>query len=225
MNIRDTQTAITESIGLDAVIDNTRFGYITELDWLDAAYGRAFLLRENTANGGVRFTPKILTGNAPEYFEVMPNDALGSHVFFIGRNEASPGQETTAPLQKTRMWQQRVDIIFYFNLHRIDPDKSYYFIEELKRDVVEATQKQRGIIIDEIYTETLEEVYEGFTLSELSRDLLYYPYAGMRLSTRMTYSLDSCFDIETALARLIAGPADNQLVVVGPNGEYLIVGI
>lgn len=178
------------SSGLDAQLEIAR-NKLSSITWLDRNLGRAFLLSEKGQGDTIIKVPKVYTGEA-EYFNVMPNDALKSFSFFIGRGADVSIQDIVNAFQKPRKFQKEVSLIVFGDFKKIDNSRDDYFIEELKTDVIDALTNSPSIIINEVFTETIEEVYEGFALNEIDRDLLYYPFFAMRFSLSVTYIHSKC---------------------------------
>jgi hypothetical protein len=186
-NTQDQRITDPEAEGLDLVIERTR-QVLTGLPWLQNAYGRAFLLPRKYEDV-IKDEPHVFKGvdrnQRGEYFNVMPNDSIASHCFFIGRGSGNAQQPQAGIFQD--LWEKRVDLIFYLNLKQINPDKDYYFTEELVQDVVSILKDQLQIRIIREFHETVSEVYDQFNLERIKRDQLHYPFAGIRFELLINY--------------------------------------
>lgn len=169
---------ILDKTGLRKEIESIRSS-LEDLRWLEAAFGKAWLLTEGDGK-----VPKILM-NDREYYTVMPNDDYKSFSFFIGRGPAEPVEYI--PFSGSDYWQKNVDLIFYFNLRKIDHTKPYNFTDELEQQVTDKLKTLRGVVIEAVYDETVEEIYQDFDIRNINRDLLYYPFGGLRYRLRITY--------------------------------------
>jgi len=161
--------------GLDYTIERLRSN-LTALPWLEYAFHRAYSFKR---------VPMVYIGNK-EYFTVLPNDFAKSFCFFIGRGPDSI-PDNAPQLGWTAVFEKSVDLIFYLNLDRIDSAKDYIYTEQLKLEVLRIIQRTPGCKALNIYNETLEDVYSGFTLKEVNDNLLKKPYAGLRFNLQLRY--------------------------------------
>lgn len=170
--------------GLDSVIRKLQISLNT-LPWLEKSFGRAYLMQEKR-DQVVRY-PKVYIGKN-EYFNVMPNDRLSSFSWHIGLREEKP-QGAITPLIQYNLFQKNFASIFFLNLKRIDKDKDYIYTEELKEQILAIYQTVPGVVVQNIWIESVQDVYNGFNLREISEDLFYYPFQGIRIECQATYRI------------------------------------
>lgn len=175
--------------GFDQVIEDLRSAFEAQLTWLDKAFGRAWLLPERLSDEITYQYPQVYIGHE-EYFNVMPNDSYISYCWMIGKGPSFSVEDDLQPFTRQNFLQKRLDIHFFLDLQKIDSSKDYIYTEELVQEVLNVVFQSRGVVVQEVYFETLEDVYEDYTLKEIDRDLLMYPYAGIRIVTSASYKVD-----------------------------------
>lgn len=188
MNIQNPHVYLPDKmVGLDAKIEQVRVVLEKNITWLDSAFHRAWRLQEKSGIGTIA-VPKVMVSKEKEYMSMMPNDALGAYCWFIGQAGEEPHEWT--PGNKTVFFSKDVDLIFYFNYRKIDQSRNYVFVEELKVEVLYWLNQLQGLVVNDIVYETVEEVYEGYSLEEINRDLFYYPYGGIKFSLTLSYKIN-----------------------------------
>jgi hypothetical protein len=173
--------------GLDGKIEQLRECFAHNVLWLDRAFGRAYNLSEKAGIGYVK-VPKVIIGDTKEYMSMMPNDNLGSYCWFIGVGPETP--EEWDARNPTKFFTKDVDLIFYFNYKKIDQSKDYPFVESLKEEILYYLNAFNGVVLNSIHTETVDEVYDGYNLEQITRDLFYYPFGGMKFSLSLSYKIN-----------------------------------
>ena len=186
------QAPIENPIGLDASIEYLRTK-LAAIPWMDRTFGRAFDLNESTQEGNI-VQPHIYVGNR-EYFNVMPNDNLKSYCFFSPDDPIRNAEESKGSLNASIFWVQKCDLIVFFNYELIDKDQGFPFIEKIKDDVLRVLQSSRGVEVNEVYSNDIKDIYKRWKIKELSRDLLYYPYGGLRISLDLQVRYNQCTQI------------------------------
>ena len=185
----DVIAATTLDDGLDTIIEDLRSKFEANLTWLEKSFGRAYLLPERLNDEVTYQYPQVYLDNG-EYFNVMPNDSYQSYSWMIGKGSATSVEADLQPFTYQTYFQKRLDIHFFLDLKKIDPSKGYVYTEELINEVLNVIYTQRGVVVSEYYHETLQDVYEDYTLKEIDRDLLMYPYAGVRFVTNASFKID-----------------------------------
>ena len=160
------------------------------IPWLEKAFGRAFLLPERL-NDEVYQYPQVYLGKG-EYFNVMPNDQYKSYSWVIGIGAGEIADDTIQPFSVADRFIKETHVLVYANLQRVDKTKEYIYTDDLVADVVAALSKVPGFIIQEYYVESLDDVYGDYTTKEIDRDLLMYPYAGIRIVGDLSYNIKTC---------------------------------
>lgn len=176
---------ITDPVMLDKIIGEIQVGLTSNLSWLDAAFGRAQRLTK-MIDGKRIVTPNVYCGGwrghgENDYIEVSPDSRIGNFSFFEIDDpqtiDAGPwAREIKAPF----------GLIFWFDLTRVYGTAANRNTEKLKADILHVLNGRAGWHLDEgriavnrIY-ERAENIYRGYTLSEIDNQFLMHPYAGFR---------------------------------------------
>lgn len=183
---------IPDPVMLDAVIGHIQQGLVENISWLDAAFGRAQRLVK--MQGGKRIvTPNVYcggwNGHGPnDYIEVSPDSKIGNFAFFEIDDpqtiDAGPwAREVKAPF----------GLIVWFDLTRVYDTDLNRNTEKLKAEILHVLNGRTGwhlpsgrITINRIY-ERAENIYRGYTLSEIDNQFLMHPFAGFRFDGVLMY--------------------------------------
>lgn len=185
MNPRNPiQAPIVDPVGLDSNIEYLRTRLET-IPWMDRTFGRAFDMQFQEGEKMI-VLPQVYVGNR-EYFSVMPNDYLKSFCFFspvdpLNNDNIGPD----VPFSKSYFWSQRVDLVVFVNYNLIDKTKDYPFIENLKEDVLSVLQSSQGVTISNVHSNDIREIYQNWNRDLLSKELLYYPFGGIRIEMELS---------------------------------------
>ena len=183
---------IPGAIMLDAVIGNIQHGLVDNISWLDAAFGRAQRLTK-MQDGKRIITPNVFCGGwrghgENDYIEVSPDSKIGNFSFFEVDDpqtiDAGPfARELKAPFA----------LVVWFDLTRIYESIANRNTEKLKSDILWVLNGMTGwhlpqgrMRINRIY-ERAENIYKGYTLSEIDNQFLMHPYGGFRFEGVMEY--------------------------------------
>ena len=183
---------IPGAIMLDAVIGNIQQGLVDNINWLDAAFGRAQRLMKMQSEKRI-ITPNVFCGGwrghgENDYIEVSPDSKIGNFAFFEVDDpqtiDAGPfARELTAPFA----------LIVWFDLTRIYDTITNRNTEKLKSDILWVLNGRSGwhlpqgrVTINRIY-ERAENIYKGYTLSEIDNQFLMHPYGGFRFEGVLEY--------------------------------------
>ncbi len=176
---------IPNPIDLDATIQRIQTS-LSVVTWLTKIFGRAKILR-NTVDDVPRLEPMVYQGTS-EYYSVMPNDALDAYCFFrVWGNRQILEHEPGSTFNKG---VSEVDLIFWANLQQIDSTKGYIFTEELINETFTVLNNGYGLTVSDIIDEKVEDIFRGYTLSPVHRDLMYYPYQAWRFQMELDYELN-----------------------------------
>lgn len=184
---------ITGAIMLDEIIGEIQQGLVNNLTWLDVAFGRAQRLSK-MMDGKRIVTPNVYCGgwkgHGPyDYIEVSPDSKIGNFSFFEIDDpqtiDAGPwAREIKAPF----------GLVFWFDLTRIYDTINNRNTEKLKAEILRVLNGRAGwhlsngrIAINRIY-ERAENIYRGYTLSEIDNQFLMHPYAGFRFDGILEYA-------------------------------------
>lgn len=176
---------IQNPIMLDRVIGNIQNGLVDNIPWLDAAFGRSQRLTK-MMNGKRIITPNVYCGGwrghgPDDYIEVSPDSKIGNFSFFEIEDpqtiDATPWiRQITAPF----------GLIVWFDLKRVYNQYDNRNTEYLKAQILRVLHGRGGwhlpdgrMVINRIY-ERAENIYRGYTLSEIDNQFLMHPFAGFR---------------------------------------------
>lgn len=176
---------IKNPVMLDRIIGEIQHGLVENIEWLDAAFGRAQRLTKEM-NGKRIVTPNVFCGgwkgHGPnDYIEVSPDSKIGNFSFF----EIDDPQTINAG-----PWAREIKapfgLIVWFDLTRVYNEASNRNTEQLKAQILHVLNGRAGwhltggrIVINKIY-ERAENIYRGYTLSEIDNQFLMHPFAGFR---------------------------------------------
>lgn len=188
---------IADAIMLDKVIGEIQDGLMENVAWLDVAFGRAQRLTK-MMEGKRIVTPNVYCGgwkgHGPnDYIEVSPDAKIGNFSFF----EVDDPQTIDAG-----PWARNVKVPFglvvWFDLTRVYNTATNRNTEKLKADVLHVLSGRAGwhlsggkITISKIY-ERAENIYRGYTLSEVDNQFLMHPFGGFRFDGVIEFS-ELCF--------------------------------
>ena len=178
---------------LDLHLGEIQKGLVDNLTWLDAAFGRAQRLTKEM-NGKRIVTPNVYCGGwrghgENDYIEVSPDSKIGNFSFFEIDDpqtiDAGPwAREVKAPF----------GLIVWFDLTRVYGTADNRNTEKIKAEILRVLGGRAGwhlsegrIIINRIY-ERAENIYKGYTLSEIDNQFLMHPFGGMRFDGVLEFS-------------------------------------
>ena len=176
---------ISNPVMLDRVIGEIQDGLISNISWLDVAFGRAQRLTKEM-NGKRIVTPNVFCGGwnghgENDYIEVSPDSKIGNFSFFEIEDpqtiDAGPWARTiNAPFA----------LIFWFDLTRVYNEPSNRNTEYLKAQILRVLNGRDGwhltqgrIVLNRVY-EQATNIYRGYSLTEIDNQFLMHPYAGFR---------------------------------------------
>ena len=183
---------IKNPVMLDRVIAEIQTGLVENLPWLDVAFGRSQRLTK-MMNGKRIITPNVYCGGwnghgANDYIETSPDSKIGNFAFFEIEDpqtiDAGPwAREITVPFA----------LIVWFDLTRIYDEADNRNTEYIKAQILRVLNGRAGwhltggrIVVNRIY-ERAENIYRGYSLSEIDNQFLMHPYAGFRFEGTMQF--------------------------------------
>lgn len=189
---------ISNPIMLDRVLGEIQNGLVDNIGWLDAAFGKAQRLTK-MMNGKNIITPNVYCGGwkgheANDYIEVSPDSKIGNFSFFEVDDpqtiDAGPwAREISAPF----------GLIVWFDLTRVYGVADNRNTEKLKAEILHVLNGRAGwhliggrITINRIY-ERAENIYRGYTLSEIDNQFLMHPFAGFRFEGVLQFN-EFCYE-------------------------------
>lgn len=177
---------INNPVLLDKIIGEIQQGLVDNLSWLDAAFGRCQRLTKITSANKRIVTPNVYCGGwnghgENDYIEVTPDSKIGNFSF------AEVDDPETIELGP---WANRFNapfsLIFWFDLKRVYQSETNRNTELLKAEILHVLNggtswhlTEGRLTINRIY-ERAENIYRGYTISEIDNQFLMHPYAGFR---------------------------------------------
>lgn len=189
---------IDNPVMLDFVIGEIQQGLAEQITWLDVAFGRSQRLSK-MINGKRIITPNVYcggwNGHGPnDYIEVSPDSHIGNFSFFEIEDP-----QTIDPGPWAREIKTPFGLIVWFDLTRVYNSATNRNTEKLKAEILHCLNGRTGwhltdgrVIINRIY-ERAENIYRGYTLSEIDNQFLMHPYAGFRFDGILDYN-ELCYD-------------------------------
>jgi hypothetical protein len=199
---------ITTPVNIDRPIQEIQVALST-MGWLEKSFGRSWLAVKSSQGiftNKKLYYPQVWQGfnedeKARDMLEVMPNDNIKSQCFFkvndpINLLEYVPDGDS--------MLQANVDIIFWFNLKRIDRAIDYPYVELLKGQTLKVLSTMlfapdSSLKVLRIW-EGAQNVFKGYDITDLKDQELIYPWGGFRFECEITYREDcptTSYDLET----------------------------
>lgn len=184
---------IKNPVMLDRIIGEIQTGLVENVLWLDVAFGRSQRLTK-MLNGKRIITPNVYcggwNGHGPnDYLEVSPDSRIGNFSFF---EIEDPQTIDTGP------WAREIKapfgLIVWFDLTRVYGSPDNRNTEQLKADILHVLNGRTGwhlregrITINRIY-ERCENIYRGYTLTEIDNQFLMHPFAGLRFDGLLEFA-------------------------------------
>ena len=184
---------IPNPVMLDAVIGEIQTGLTDNISWLDAAFGRAQRLTK-MMNGKRIVTPNVYcggwNGHGPnDYIEVSPDSKIGNFTFFEIEDP-----QTITPGPWAREIKTPFGLIVWVDLTRVYNTDANRNTESLKAEILHVLNGRAGwhltngrIVVNRIW-ERVENIYKGYTLSEIDNQFLMHPFWGMRVDGLLEYN-------------------------------------
>ena len=188
---------IPNAVMLDAVLAQIQKGLADGLPWLDVAFGRSQKIERMQA-GKKYILPNVYCGGwnghgENDYIEVSPDSHIGNFSFF----------EILDPqILETDIWTRSVKtpfaLIVWFDLRKVYGEKENRNTEFLKAQILNILNGRNGwhlrhgrVSVNRCF-ERAENIYKGYSLSEIDNQFLIHPYAGFRFEGQLEYD-ELCF--------------------------------
>lgn len=189
---------IKNPVMLDKIIGEIQTGLVENIPWLDVAFGRSQRLTK-VMNGKRIVTPNVYCGGwngrgENDYIETSPDSKIGNFSFFeIEDPQTIDGgpwaREITAPFS----------LIVWFDLRRVYNEAENRNTELLKAEILRVLNGRAGwhlthgrVTVNRIY-ERAENIYRGYSLSEVDNQFLMHPFAGFRFEGKLQFD-ELCFE-------------------------------
>ena len=188
---------ISDPVMLDHVIGEIQKGLVANISWLNVAFGRSQRLTKQM-NGKTIITPNVYCGGwnghgENDYIEVSPDSRIGNFSFFEIEDPQTIEIATFA-----RSITSPFSLIVWFDLRRVYNSATNRNTEYLKAQILRVLNGNSGwhltsgrITINRIY-ERVENIYRGYSLSEIDNQFLMHPYAGFRFDGILKFD-ELCF--------------------------------
>ena len=176
---------ISNPVMLDRVIAEIQNGLVAGLPWLDVAFGRAQRITR-MLEGKKIITPNVYCGGwanhgENDYIEVSPDSNIGNFSFF---DINAPHEISAGPWAQDK--KTPFGLVIWFDLRRVYGTYDNRNTEQLKAAVLRILSGRTGfalsdgkIIVNQIY-ERAENIFRGYTLSEIDNQYLMHPNGGFR---------------------------------------------
>lgn len=225
---------LQDAILVDAMIAELQTVLCANLPWLDAAFGRSQRLTKNI-NGKRVITPNVYcggwNGHGPnDYIEVSPDSKIGNFCFF----EVDDPETVDWSFRQLMDIETPFSIIFWFDTRRVFDEAANRDISHLKNSILRLLNGTSGLTfhsggkltINRIY-ERAENIYRGYTLSEIDNQYLMHPFAGLRFDGIIRIG-QPCEDAGRVIPLYDTQDADvtpadvvNGVVAYGANGRIV----
>lgn len=176
---------ITNPIGIDATIQAIQIK-LGQLAWMEKSFGRAWSIPR------IRDKKKILEPmlyqGSKEYYPAMPNDNLKAYCFW--RVTGPRNAENFSPNLNTGgsyIFSDPVDLIVWCDLERIDAATDYIYKETLIREVLNVLNTHADAYVSRVWDDKVEDIFRGYSLEDVKRDLLMFPFTGFRIEMNLKY--------------------------------------
>lgn len=88
-------------------------------------FGRAYVIEKDQKKLPVRY----IDGSKTDYEEILFNDEVNGHFFFLDKNETTPIGGGT--------FETDIEIIFFINIEKLKPNVTHRADEEIRSEIVE----------------------------------------------------------------------------------------
>ena len=175
---------------IQAVIQAIQLLLDSELSWLEYSFGVAIHSEKSMGGKSIKY-PSVYQGTS-EYLNVLPNDNLKSYCFWV-LDDPETFEEVRPNANGYYCPTVIASLIVYYDMRRINSTKDYDLTDELIDDVVNVLIRKTykvnkiGLItVNKVYKK-IENVFEGFTIDNVTEQLRGYPFAGFRIECEIKY--------------------------------------
>lgn len=219
---------------VDAMIAELQRILVANLPWLDAAFGRAQRLSKRVNNKTI-VVPNVYCGGwnghgENDYIEVSPDAKIGNFAYF----------EVEDPERVDWQYRQLMDVetpfalIVWFDCRKVLNGATNRDLSHVKNSILALLNGRTGMLlhnggrleINRIY-ERAENIYRGYTLSEIDNQFLMHPFAGFRFEGTIIMP-QPCIDTGTAIpfydtsdADIIPADVYENKIAYGANGRVV----
>lgn len=190
-----TPFVISNPTGIDEIITSLQTEFTAKLSWLTKSFGKASMMYKEKQLGEGQtediLFPGIFIEKEKDPLILLSSDNFTAYTFsyITGAAEAvDPEAHISTEFQRP------LSVIFWFNLHEVDPTKDYPFQEELAQEIdqIIANTSFEGINGVEIlnYITIPQEIFAEWSVELVKNQFLIYPNAGIRFNLNAFYRLE-----------------------------------
>lgn len=169
---------------IDKIITELQDVLKDKLPWLDYSFGRAQRLTKKRAFKEMQY-PAIHISHG-EYQSVLPDDNLGNFSFFY----LDDPQEIDFKPNSFNNLKVKYSLIFWVNLDKIFAKSPERNTEALKEQILKVLTRETKLTYGRLdirqIQEQAENIYKGFSISEIDSQFLMQPYAGFRFEGQIS---------------------------------------
>ena len=178
----------TNPVMIDRAISYIQDALISEIGWLDHAFGRAQTL-VTKQDKKTYYYPAVYIGSN-EYLNVLPGQEIGNRIFFV----IDDPQTVDFNPRRYNVINSPISIVCWYDLSRIYAESSERNTEEIKRQILRVLTNltmpdATRLTIDKIY-EKADNIFRGYSIREIDTQYLMQPFAGIRIDGTLTYRED-----------------------------------
>jgi hypothetical protein len=198
-----TPFVVSEPYGIDIAITGIQQKLAQQIPWLEKSFGKAVKRVNTTKNEAGSdedyFFPSMFIEDGKDWLDLLMNDNFNSYTFFTV-DDPTTIEDFEEGVQN--IYQRPFNLIFWGNLDRIYPSKTYDYLEEIKDDIAKAIKISRyyedptdhrtvqGVDIVSIF-DNHENIFDGFSFDRAKTQYLHFPYRGLKF-TMNAYIVEGC---------------------------------
>lgn len=197
----------TPQVLINPVLEDAAFLLIRNklesgLSWLNKAYGKAQKIVNRSGNipesyfpsGREVYFPGIHVGGN-EYLDMFPDEHLGNYSFFDMRLDEYRVDNWATKSPKKMMYKFNAGLIVWFDFRTVYPspaDWQKYSVSNVVKLVIDelAAMTLPGVHLEvDRYFETVENIYRGYTHTEIKNQFAMKPYGLFRIDLDINYRI------------------------------------
>lgn len=152
---------------------------ITDIDWLNIAYGKVERIAAKKANGDVVYIPAVYNDKY-DYENLMPDDQKGNYSFFVVQDD----QNIDGAKGRANRIYGRCALIVWFDIRSISSGWGKEYAKNAILSAVSDFSSSNGHLSVESVSEHPDAIFSEFTLDETDNQYLTFPFAGFRFNCR-----------------------------------------
>jgi len=177
---------IASPVNLDSKLQTIQNALKTGLTWLTHSFPKATRAKEKVGDE-IRIFPEVFRNDSDfRYVNLLPSRDLVNFSFFLLNDPAIYSDYT--PFEKIANVTYNLDLVFWFDLLKIDNTLNYRFLELLKEDIIFIINQNPEINLINV-VEGFDQVWAGFNLEEVEGQYFKQPYAGLKFNFSLTHAI------------------------------------